>query len=154
MALTITNKETTVFGNKRIRTVEIAFGSLYPTGGESLTPTNLGLAEINILIASPKSGYTFEYDYINFKLKAYRSAGFTPAGAVAAPTITTITNATPTAVGTTAGALSQVAGATGITGVQAPAFTGTAVAQAALAEVTDTTDLSAVTGVRILAIGV
>ena len=50
----------------------------------------------------------------------------TPAGTVAAPTITTETGNPATApIGVITGALAQTAGATGITGVQAPAFTGT-----------------------------
>lgn len=154
MALAITNQKSSVFGNKRTSTFDVAFDSSYPTGGEALSLGTLGLSEVDIVLISQKSGYILEYDYTNNKVLAYRSAGFTPAGSVAAPTITTITNAAPVAIGTNAGALTQTTGATGITGVQAPAFTGIAVAAAALIEVANTTDLSALTGVRFLAIGV
>lgn len=52
----------------------------------------------------------------------------TPAGTNSAPTITTGTNATTTApVYTNGGVLTQTTGAAGITGVQAPTFTGTPV---------------------------
>lgn len=71
----------------------------------------------------------------NWKLKVFQNAGFTPAGTNSAPTITTGTNVTVTAVvATNAGALTQATGAAGITGVQAPVFTGTAVAAAAQSE--------------------
>ena len=61
----------------------------------------------------------------NGKLIAFAPGGGTPAGTISAPTITTVTNASPVALGTNGGALTQVAGASGITGVQAPTFTGT-----------------------------
>lgn len=52
---------------------------------------------------------------------------YTPAGTNTAPTITTTTGAPATApIGVILGALAQTVGATGITGVQAPSFTGTA----------------------------
>ena len=59
-----------------------------------------------------------------WKLQVFES---TAAGTVAAPTITTATGNPATApIGVIAGALAQTAGAAGITGIQAPAFTGTA----------------------------
>ena len=118
----------------------------YATGGVSLTPAMVGLGSF---IGAPEffaQGYTFAYDSSAQKVLAFRSAGFTPAGTVAAPTITSATNAgTTTPLYTNGGAITQVAGASGITGVQAPAFTGTAVSAAALAEVANSTDLSSVT---------
>ncbi len=51
---------------------------------------------------------------------------YTPAGNNSAPTITTTSGGVAVPLGVNAGALSETTGATGITGVQAPAFTGTA----------------------------
>ena len=49
MALTITVPDAgrTVIGNKRLVFGTIAFDSSYPTGGEALTATNLGLDKID-----------------------------------------------------------------------------------------------------------
>ena len=49
MALTITIPDAgrTVIGNKRLVIGTIAFDSSYPTGGEALTATNLGLDKID-----------------------------------------------------------------------------------------------------------
>ena len=71
MALTVDNAVKTVFGNKRVRVHDVDFDSSYPTGGESLTASDLGLNKVEFLIAESKSGYTFEYDYTNSKLLAY-----------------------------------------------------------------------------------
>lgn len=138
MALTITAKEKSVFGNKRIVTADIDFDSSYPTDGESLTPANLGLKEINILLTTSKSGYMFEYDYSNKKLKAMY-----PKSAQAAVTTDKITIAS--------------SGAANITDGQSCTVDSTfrsAVDAGAGAEVGDVTDLSGVTSVRVLAIGV
>lgn len=118
----------------------------YATGGVSLTPAMFSLGSF---LGSPNfsaQGYAFAYDSANQKVLVYRSAGFTPAGTNSAPTITSTTNAgVTTPLYTNGGAVTQVAGATGITGVQAPTFTGTAVAAAAFVEVANGVDLSAVT---------
>lgn len=85
----------------------IAFDSSYATGGESLDFTSAGLdmfrTVLGVLVET-KSGYLFEYDYTNKKVKAYR-------------------------------------------------FDYDAVADGAAIEVANTTDLSAVTGVRVFAWG-
>jgi hypothetical protein len=78
------------------------------------------------------TGYRFGYapgtTQKNGLLTIMGGAG-TPAGTVAststAPTITTSSGGVATALGVAAGALSEVAGAAGITGVQAPAITST-----------------------------
>jgi hypothetical protein len=71
MALTNTVQQNTVFGNKRILTVDMTFDSSYPTGGETVTPSDFGLDGIDLFVASPKHGHTFEFDYTNEKLKAF-----------------------------------------------------------------------------------
>ncbi len=120
-------------------------------------------------------GYVYQYDLANKKVKVFSIAGFTPAGTVAAPVFTgtavkpefTVKNGTigsNMTMGLTADAASaSVVGGTGITtdrtlttsspvgtvtptGVNsAPAFTGTAVAAAALSELAATTYPSGVT---------
>jgi len=105
MTLTHSIQKRSTFGNKRVRTVDIAFDSSYPTGGESLTASDLGLSVVDLVIPSPKSGYVFEYDYTNSKIKAYYADY-------------------------------------------------DATSDGALIEVANTTDLSGVTGVRLLAMGV
>lgn len=93
------------------------------------------------------AGYQYEYDKTNKKLIIRQNAGFTPAGTISAPTITTTTDAgTSTPVYTNGGALTQVAGATGITGVQAPTFTGTAVTAAVPSELPASALPAGVTG--------
>ena len=66
-------------------------------------------------------------------------------GTISAPTITTLTNVTTTAaVYVNGGALTETTGATGITGVQAPTFTGSGAA--ALAELPSGTVPAGVSG--------
>lgn len=61
-----------VVGDRRVVIADFAFDSSYPTGGESLTPANLGFtSRIDFLFAEPKSGYNFVYDRANQKLLAY-----------------------------------------------------------------------------------
>lgn len=131
-----------------IITGTVTMSASYATGGDDFDPVS-GATYRNIDIR-PGSGYVFSFDGAN-KLKAFRSAGFTPAGSNSAPTVTiTGGEAGTVAVGIAsdadAAALSKVAATTrtGITGVQAPAFTGTPVAAAALSEVTAGVNLSAI----------
>ena len=77
------------FGNKRASSGTITFDSSYATGGESLTPANIGLGRIErITFNHGEDGYVFKYDYTNQKVLVYRTATLTPAGTVAAPTFT------------------------------------------------------------------
>lgn len=159
MALTLASREYHNAGSQRQTVLKATFDSSYATGGEALSAQDFGMKTVNLVTAEPASGYTFEYDYTNAKLKAFRSAGFTPAGTNSAPTVTITggqgagvavqidTDANAAVLGKTAAATR-----TGITGVQAPTFTGTAVAAASLVEVAATVDLSAVT-TRVTAFG-
>ncbi len=70
MGLTLANLEYISLNNARMRTVRATFDSSYALGGESLTAGDLGLDEIYTVTPSPASGYSFEYDYTNSKLKA------------------------------------------------------------------------------------
>jgi hypothetical protein len=99
-ALTITRQD--LFGNSRIVIGSFAFDSSYPTNGEACDP---GLGTVNLAICdSCVSGYVFQYDYANKKIKAFYADY-------------------------------------------------DAVADGALIEVADTTDLSALTSVRMIFIG-
>lgn len=146
MAATVTNDNDSPVSTGAIASASgtVNLGT-YATGGVAITPAMVGLGAF---VGAPEfsaQGYTFAWVASTGKVLVYRSGGFTPAGTNSAPTITTDTNATTTTpVYTNGGALTQVAGATGITGVQAPVFTGTAVAATTLAEVSNGVDLSAV----------
>jgi len=137
MALSINIKDRSVFGNKRVVIAEVNFDSSYPTGGEPLTPSDLGLQSIDFLNATSKAGYIFEYDYTNQKLKCLystRSQVSNLAGSVTVPSYST----------TYAEA-----------GTYSVSFTGTkgTVDAGVAEEVANATDLSALTNVRIFCFG-
>ena len=147
MALGITIKGHNIVGNIRQTIATIDFDSDYPTGGESLTARNLALGTVDNLQVFPKNGYMFEYDYINSKLKAcHPRAAITNTLAVSTPVLahasggTAVTSSAATVPNHTAAACT-ITGAAGIA-----AGVGT--------EVPNTTDLSALTNVRIVAMGV
>lgn len=81
------------------------------------------------------SGYIYQYAQATGVLYVMQSGTATPTGTISAPTITTVSGDPSTApVGVIGGALAQTVGASGITGVQAPIFTGSASTAAALAK--------------------
>lgn len=84
---TITIRERTVFGNKKIVVADFGFDAAYPTGGESLTKVDLGLNSIDLLLASDNAGYTFEYDYTTSKIKANHVDQAVDEGGIATYTI-------------------------------------------------------------------
>lgn len=62
-------KRQDLFGNSRVVAGIFTFSNSYATGGEGC---DAGLGTIDIAIADGSvSGYVFEYDYANRKLKAY-----------------------------------------------------------------------------------
>lgn len=131
------------------------FDSSYPSGGESLTPAILGLTSISNLRAEPKGGYTFEYDYSAQTLKVMKSAAV--AGHVHdVKLIGGITATEPVAVqggdtlGKNAAADRTIAGADSAT--KGGIVSGGTITQALMEENT-TTNLSALTGVKITARG-
>lgn len=135
MALTVTLNNRTTFGNKKITVADIDFDSSYPTGGESLTAAQLGMKKIELLIATPKTGFSFEYDYANSKLKALCPGVVT--GAAGAGTLDDFplsgVGATSASVGLTAG--------------------NTTTRFGGQVEVANTADLSTITDVRVMAVG-
>lgn len=50
---------------------EVAFDSSYPTGGESLTPNDLGFQSVKWAEVTPTGAFTFKYDVATKKLLAY-----------------------------------------------------------------------------------
>ena len=148
MALTVTLKDLTVVGNKKLSVFTIGFDSSYPTGGEPLSARNLGLSAIDFIMVEPAGGLLFEYDHANAKLMA-----MTPT--VAHNHTITITGGVSgtVAIGISSdangAALSKTAASdrTGITGIQN-------CAAAAATEVANGTDLSGFTDVRGFAFGV
>ncbi len=69
MALTISTSEQGIMGNKRTVLGSITFDSSYATGGESFDKANIGLVQLDRLMIDPKSGYLFEWDSANAKIK-------------------------------------------------------------------------------------
>ena len=127
MALTVTiNKTDTVGRYLKVKTGTITFDSSYPTGGESLSKSDLGFSSsVETFVASPNGGLIFEYDFTNSKLEAfYPTGGSATPASLAAPAVTV------------------PAGATGVTSSAAqPNLTETA---GIAAEVGNTTDLSTI----------
>ena len=132
MALTITIDREERMGKRYYRSGTIAFDSSYPTGGESLTPSDLGLRTIDILLAAPAGGLMFEYDNANQKLKAIypTGGGGTNPTTLADPIVST--------------------GAASATAVDATTPT---IRPGRSKEVADTANLSTITGVRFVALG-
>jgi len=123
----------------------IAFDSAYPTGGEELDLTDY-FDDLYLVLFENKSGLIFEYDYDNKKVLAYY------------PKAATTSTVTIAGTGGTADADNTLI-KTGATTI-AVAGTGTACTApisgqgaAAADEVGNGADLSAITGVRFLAIG-
>lgn len=141
MGLTVTRTGdwTGYFGTLRYARATIAFDSSYPTGGESLTPADLGMKTIDLIQIHSKSGLVFEYDYTNKKVLAY-SQGVT-VGAAGAATMDDF----PVTAGVGASTISVSLTNSG--GSATHNF-------GALKEVPNTNDLSTITGVRVFAIGV
>lgn len=73
MAVSVSTTRTDTVGRyTKYTTGTITFDSSYPTGGEALLPTNVGLSsKVEFISVSPADGYVFEYDYANNKVKAY-----------------------------------------------------------------------------------
>lgn len=74
MGLTISNLTYDVWGRKRAAIFDIAFDSSYAFDGETLAPGTVGLSEAEQVIVSGKSGYGFEYDITNQKVKVFANA--------------------------------------------------------------------------------
>ena len=159
MAATVTVKKRTKFANLYAVIADITFDSSYPTGGEAVTPQQLGLTTIDFVLPAPAAGYIPEFDHTNLKLKM-----FAPTIAQAAHThLQQIQTGATAAADSVSGALAKnnagaetalraMGTAINTTYEIGPTQSGGVVSAAAATEVANTTDLSAVT-VRVLATG-
>ena len=84
-------------GNAYAITADITFDSSYPTGGEALAATTLGLNGIDIMLCETASGYMFQYDYANSKLKAFYPRAALTGSLAVADTAATLTDDTDVA---------------------------------------------------------
>ena len=138
MALTISITRRNTMGHQHVVSGTIAFDSSYATGGEAMAPSALGLSTIDLMLVESTKGLTYEYDYTNSKLKAYAQGAL----------VGTAGSATMDDFPVTAGP-----GVTGSTSLSLASGSGT-VTWGTLKEVPSTNDLSTITGVRFVAIGV
>lgn len=85
MAVSVAKNRTDTVGRyTKYTTGTITFDSSYPTGGEPLVPTDVGLSsKVEFISVSPADGYIFEYDYSNEKVIAYEPTSDATAPAVA-----------------------------------------------------------------------
>ena len=142
MALTLTNIERDVWGKSQIRTLDVAFDASYPTGGESLTITDLSMCSITHLAATGEAGFIFEYDYTDSKLKVlYPTANQGVANAGANQLDVTGGAATASAVDATTPT------------VTVPAGFRSEVDHSIGEEVEDTANLAGLTDVKVFVIG-
>tara|TARA_R110000824_G_scaffold387918_1_gene583327 strand:- start:379 stop:807 length:429 start_codon:yes stop_codon:yes gene_type:complete len=139
LSVNLTGDWSGIQGNKRTTIANFDFDSSYPTGGETLTPANLGLRVIEHIDIFPQGGATFEYDYTNEKVLA-RFPGFTIEGAGSL----TLDDYQLKGVGSTV--------ATSI-GLEASLSADTTHRFGIMPEAASTEDLSSITGVRVFAIG-
>ena len=76
MELTLVGNSPFVDGDRKASIFELAFGSSYPFGGESLTVRDLGFAlSTDLVDIPPFGGYLFEYDYANAKVRVRDRTG-------------------------------------------------------------------------------
>ena len=103
MALTITRTGDWMmsFGDRSATKVTLAFGNPYTSGGESLTATDLGLSQVDIVDIQPKGGYLFSYDYANKKVLVHVEEAVAAGGPLpeAAGDLSTLTGVVVHAIG-------------------------------------------------------
>ena len=97
MALTFTEKKRAKLGNAYAISADITFDSSYPTGGEALAASAFGLNNIDIMLCETASGYMFQYDYANAKLKAFYPRAALTGSLVVAESAATLTDDTDVA---------------------------------------------------------
>lgn len=80
--MSVTNTAITTLdsaGNYRASSIQVAFGTGYPTGGEPLLPSAFSLSvikRVDLELTVPITGIAgVQYDRTNNKLKAYTAAG-------------------------------------------------------------------------------
>lgn len=82
MALSFSKVSATTWGNKRVRIYDVTFDSSYPTGGEPLAASDVGLRKIEQVLSDAgaknsagTSSIPVRYDYTNSKLQGYEYNG-------------------------------------------------------------------------------
>ncbi|HOX21851.1 MAG TPA: hypothetical protein PLL10_00175 [Elusimicrobiales bacterium] len=84
MGITFTNLVRVATKNKTLVAGKIAFDSSYASGGEVITPAELGLSEIESMVCAGGEGYQVCYTLSDSKLHVYgASGGGTPTGTIA-----------------------------------------------------------------------
>lgn len=80
MALTLAKPSPsadTVFGNKKVKVRDVTFDASYPTGGESLVPSDVDLNHIDFVLgnvaASATEAVAVAYDHTNETLMAFET---------------------------------------------------------------------------------
>ena len=155
-----------IWGKHRVKVFDITLDSSYPTGGYSLTATDLHWSQLDSVEVisgnSASGGYVFNWDTVNKKLMAfYGAAGATPAGTISG-NVTVVGGSIGEAIGinpdSNAGVLSKAAATTRTIPIAtflgaAPTFTGTAGSAGGLTEVGNGSSLATVV-VRARCIGV
>jgi hypothetical protein len=71
MALGLTKIKEEVVGFHREVTVEVAFDSSYPTGGEDFDPAQFGIKNVHTVLADNYKGQNLCYDRANKKLQIF-----------------------------------------------------------------------------------
>lgn len=75
MAATVTILKRGKTINRKITIASILMDNSYTTGGLAVTPAQLGLNSVDIILFESANGYTPQFDYTNNKVKFYTSAG-------------------------------------------------------------------------------
>ncbi len=82
MAITSKIVKRSKLGNAFMNIVDVTIAAeVYATGGMTIRPPMLGVGYTYVVLPAPASGYIFEYDHDEHKLKA-----FTPVGSIVAHT--------------------------------------------------------------------
>lgn len=59
------------FGNGYAVIVDVQMDDSYPTNGEAVVESQLGLESIDFVLLSPNAGYVPEFDHANKKVKVF-----------------------------------------------------------------------------------
>ena len=87
MAFTITNKDETVMGNKKVVRADIQFDSSYPANGEPLTPGELSMGSFDIVLIAPSGGMLFAFIHASNLVKAWFPSGGAATTTLADPSV-------------------------------------------------------------------
>lgn len=75
MAVTVNSKQDDIFGHKAVVVADLAFDSAYAFGGEAFNiDQRIGMHDEDLVFFEPKAGYSFEWDYLNHKIKVFQQA--------------------------------------------------------------------------------